>query len=339
MLIVSSSVLAVLFLSELIGDVFQFHSPSPASLLSSSSSRLTLTDTQAKVDPKLKEIIVDCEKVVIDKFDDSDRTWVRTATRPSFHMHVHPFHEDAVSKDIGTNGCYECDLLPHTIYALRSRPNSVFIDIGANLGLYTLSAAAAGFDVVAFEPILMSYRKICESIQANPGFSERINVVPHAVSNTTGLVKFKWWTGNYAGVSIGTTDVNSKRILDGKTLEGVDYGRTLEIDRLQDNILPTNRPVVLKVDIEGAECEAMSGALKYFEQVEILYAQIELNPVRSGKRCSNIQDIADFFTRKGLQPYLMFNGQKELDSSKAKEWKSPKPGGNMDVGWFPEQRQ
>lgn len=326
-------VVAVVLIPNRIGDSL---CPKDTTLLSTSSGKSS--SARAKSDPELQKIIVKCEEVVIDKFNEGDMTWVRTATRPSFHMHVHPFQEDALSREVGTKGCYECNLLPHMIYSLQTRPDSVFIDIGANIGLYTLAAAAAGFDVVAFEPVLMSYQKMCESIQANSGLSERITVIRRAVADKAGVVKFRFWPGNHAGIA--TKEVNQTAAdgtLYGKT-EDVDFGRTLRIDSLPSSILPTNRPVALKIDIEGAECEAMAGAFEYLNKVEIVYAQIELNPARSRTRCSNIQDIADFFDRKGLQPYLMFNGQKRMDSSKANEWKSPKAGGNMDVVWFPKLR-
>ena len=40
-------------------------------------------------------------------------------------------------------------------------PNSVFWDVGANIGIYSLYAAALGHSVVAFEPLPVHYAQLC----------------------------------------------------------------------------------------------------------------------------------------------------------------------------------
>ena len=56
------------------------------------------------------------------------------------------------------------------------RSEIVLIDIGANLGTFALAAAANGFSVYAFEPMLTNIRAVRQSICAN-GFTDRITIV------------------------------------------------------------------------------------------------------------------------------------------------------------------
>lgn len=48
------------------------------------------------------------------------------------------------------------------------------MDIGANIGWFTLAAASRGYHVVAFEPFIDNQAAIDKSIIENPGFDNLI---------------------------------------------------------------------------------------------------------------------------------------------------------------------
>jgi FkbM family methyltransferase len=64
---------------------------------------------------------------------------------------------------------------------LKFPVGSVFLDVGANLGLASLPVAAAGYRVVAIEPVRETFEILCNSIAIN-GFSELI-VPLHAAAH------------------------------------------------------------------------------------------------------------------------------------------------------------
>jgi len=91
-------------------------------------------------------------------------------------------------------------------------------------------------------------------------------------------------------------------------VEGVDYAHAITLDSFYDQVLPKDRPVVMKVDIEGHELDALGGGLVFLEQANIVFCFIELldktwieQPMLAGR-------IVEMMTKKGLVPMVMKNG-------------------------------
>jgi FkbM family methyltransferase len=264
-----------------------------------------------------------------------------TSASPSFNMQIHdPEKDHFVSKDIKEKGCYECDVLFAAMNALQSNPQAVLIDVGTNIGLYTLSAAAAGHSTYSFEPAKVNYQRICQSIKVNDGFEDRVNVINRAVTKTSTVITIdrKAAQGNLGALKIGAS-VQQKEMTDVEKEEGVDYAVGVPLDSLIDSPLPTNRPVLLKVDVEGQECNALAGGLKYLEKLDIIYAAVEWSNARLRQdQCQGRTEIFDMFTKKGLLPYQHIGSGKwqKLDPSEPDTWKSTgrQPNiGLFDVAW------
>ena len=58
---------------------------------------------------------------------------------------------------------------------------AVFLDIGANLGAYTLAIAALGYDVIAFEGLARNQLAVYTSLCACPDLAERVTLFPVAL--------------------------------------------------------------------------------------------------------------------------------------------------------------
>ncbi len=52
-----------------------------------------------------------------------------------------------------------------------------FVDVGGNIGTFSLSVAAHGFSVLTFEAMFANAQTIRHSICANPGMEERVTLV------------------------------------------------------------------------------------------------------------------------------------------------------------------
>jgi hypothetical protein len=68
-------------------------------------------------------------------------------------MHVYA-NNDLVSKSITSSSNWEVTEVGHVLWALQQQQQQqapLFVDIGANVGVFTVNAAAAGARVAAFE--------------------------------------------------------------------------------------------------------------------------------------------------------------------------------------------
>ncbi len=67
--------------------------------------------------------------------------------------------------------------------------------------------------------------------------------------------------------------------------------------------LPTDRPVVIKLDVEGHELSALQGAIDFLQDADIVHINMELRcDVREEHR-GEWDKIFNIFASKGLEPF------------------------------------
>eukprot|EP00929_Paragymnodinium_shiwhaense_P041936 TRINITY_DN21784_c0_g1_i1.p1 TRINITY_DN21784_c0_g1~~TRINITY_DN21784_c0_g1_i1.p1 ORF type:complete len:432 (+),score=77.09 TRINITY_DN21784_c0_g1_i1:63-1298(+) len=191
-----------------------------------------------------------------------------------FMMHAYP-HDNVVSGSICKHGSWEPLLLKTMWRSLAAAgEEAVLIDMGTNIGVYSLVAAALGHRVVAFEMMKPSYTKVCASAKDN-GFAQNIHFFTGALSNTTGEVVSFTRTEHTNNVGATAKDKATSDQGCPQSSAGVDCARTLTADAVmryrgsagrrsfQELVAPTT-PVFLKIDIEGSECEMLAGGEREF---------------------------------------------------------------------------
>lgn len=126
----------------------------------------------------------------------------------------------------------------------RLTVQSVFVDIGANAGIYTLTAAATGARVVSVEPNPVVLSRLQYNLAAND-LAAKVTPVQKGVSDAKGTFDLVLDDTNLGGSSL--VAMRSDRAL------------KIECDLLQ-NILQDNgieKIDAMKIDIEGAEDRAL----------------------------------------------------------------------------------
>jgi FkbM family methyltransferase len=187
-------------------------------------------------------------------------TWMKTQT--FFRRPIYVAMEDeGVSSSIIHTGGWESHIEK---YIIENMPvDGVFLDVGANLGFFSLLAAdkmqedRSSGRVIAVEanPIVLPYlmASIVES-----GLEHRIDVIPYAASGILGLVQMQEnFVNNLGGVPMKELS----ELLPSKNRKVVP---TVELD---DILVDLTRLDLVKMDIEGAEpkaIEGMSGLLHKF---------------------------------------------------------------------------
>ena len=68
-------------------------------------------------------------------------------------MAIHDPEKEVISLEIARHGCYECDVLHSLLRALQNSTGASLIDMGGNIGLYSLHAASLGRRAVAFDVV------------------------------------------------------------------------------------------------------------------------------------------------------------------------------------------
>lgn len=123
------------------------------------------------------------------------------------------------------------------------KPGDLFVDIGANVGSYTvLASKVCGARTIAVEPDPDSARALRRNIQVN-AIGDMVRVVESALGATEGKVCF----------TVGLDTVN--RVARPSDTE------TRQVDlRTLDAILDGKVPKILKIDVEGFEAEVFKGA-------------------------------------------------------------------------------
>jgi FkbM family methyltransferase len=169
------------------------------------------------------------------------------------------------------------------VKALVDFPRASLVDIGANIGLYSLQAAAINRTSFAFEPFKPNYRRFCHSIHANKGFKNRIKRFNVAVMHESTNVKLQAGWRNQGGTRV----VSYGKDETGKDIGGIAYAHGVTLDDMI-KYLPKGQ-VVLKIDAEGAECKALVGGLeKYLQQIDIVNIAIEWSQ-KQLKECKTIR--------------------------------------------------
>jgi FkbM family methyltransferase len=141
----------------------------------------------------------------------------------------------------------------------------IVVDIGANIGYYTLIAAKlvgkSGI-VYAFEPEPITYELLCKNIEVN-GYT---NVVPiqKAVSNENGKTKIWCDKVNFASPSFSRENVlifSEDNVLEDSFVEV----ETITLDEFMKNTVGNTKVDIMKVDAEGAEELIIDGAKQILE--------------------------------------------------------------------------
>ena len=139
-------------------------------------------------------------------------------------------------------GLHEFEDMAFVLHILRE--DDLFVDIGANIGSYTvLASGAAGARTLAFEPVPDTHRWLVANVGLN-ALVGKVEVHRVALGATRGVTSFTTHRGS------------SNRVA---TSADRDSGVQVPVERL-DDVLAGRCPTVIKVDVEGFEAAVMAGA-------------------------------------------------------------------------------
>lgn len=156
------------------------------------------------------------------------------------------------------NGLSDFEEMSFLLHFLRE--DDVFVDIGANAGIYTiLASGAVGARSISFEPIPTTYHRLEANIELNK-IGDRVSAYNRALGASTGELVF----------SLDRDCMN--RVVAGPTHSDV---AKVPVSRLDDTV---RQPVtMIKLDVEGFEKPVLEGAHHTLARPELKALIVELN--------------------------------------------------------------
>jgi FkbM family methyltransferase len=186
-------------------------------------------------------------------------------------------------------------------------PGSVFLDVGANFGFYTVMAGAqvgVGGQIYSFEanPFLVKF--IDDNVRIN-GISNRVTIINKAVSDRSGIAQFGF---SYAGTGGGSLWQG-----EGKTPAGT-ADQLIEVPLVRiDDVLPPDLSVdCVKLDIEGAELAALRGMSDVVARSPSIKIVLEFFPPLLAAGSGGAGKVLDALEQMGLD-YWRIDDRGHLD--------------------------
>ena len=157
-------------------------------------------------------------------------------------------------------GLHEFSDMAFLLHVLR--PDDLFVDIGANVGSYTILASGArGAHCYAFEPIPKTYSRLIDNLSINH-LENKVTSYNIGLGEKPGIISF---TGEMDTMNHVISYQESTK----NTIE-------VEVSTL-DIILKDRQPAVIKIDVEGYETPVLEGALITLKKTSLHSIIMELN--------------------------------------------------------------
>jgi FkbM family methyltransferase len=174
------------------------------------------------------------------------------------------------------------------------QPGMVMLDVGANIGEYTVFAAKrmASGRVLAFEPLPSIRKDLEENIRLN--HFENITVLPYGLSDQPGQFPiFMVGESENEGQATFFSDSSSNQnsiVADLKVLDA--EWKSFELTRLD----------FIKMDIEGSELMALRGSINTIRQFRPLVL-LEISEVTYQAAGYTKKEISDYFQQLNYLPF------------------------------------
>ena len=173
---------------------------------------------------------------------------------------------DGIGKDISYKyGVYAEDYVNRFfVNKLGLKPGSIMLDIGANIGWYSVVMEKyAQLKVYSFEPHPFNFSMLKENIRINN--AKNVQAFPYAIADKKGIMKLHV----YKSYNMGRHSL-------------VDHGKTNKFHEVEtisiDGFMSANglekEPVELfKIDIEGFEMAALRGSVNTLQRTRYIFSE------------------------------------------------------------------
>jgi FkbM family methyltransferase len=171
---------------------------------------------------------------------------------------------------------YETEALALLLRETQEQPCDLFVDVGANLGLYSLLMAGGGHagEIQAFEPDPRNYHQCVANIACN-GLTSRIRLFACGLSDRDGSVDFLEAHARSTGMSrvLATAPAATRRRHYTR--------RRIPVICYDGHFACRDRRISVKIDVEGHELPVIAGMQRLLQdndcrlQIEVFDANLK----------------------------------------------------------------
>lgn len=163
----------------------------------------------------------------------------------------------------------ERDMLEDFVASIE--PGDVVWDVGANLGVFSVLAAAEADKVVAFEPYPPNAKRLADNSRLSE-VEESVRIVANPLGSTVDTVQLGYDRAE-RGTQTPTTECrDGQRSIPVRQLTGDDLVNGEVADA---HLPPYSAPSVIKIDVEGAELDVIHGLQENLAEGECRLIYVE----------------------------------------------------------------
>jgi FkbM family methyltransferase len=204
-------------------------------------------------------------------------------------------------------GNFELDEISFVNNTLKD--GDVFIDIGSNIGLFSLIASnlvGRNGKVISFEPSPKTFKRLEENIELNELQNVKLNNI--GLSDKKGTLKLHVSENGHDAWDTFATDINN-----------IKYQNSIEvnINTLDNEIenIGVNNIKLIKIDVEGWEKFVLLGAIETIKKFSPILL-IEFTAENTENAGYNVLEIYDIVTNLGYRWYRYKKNKLKLEEKK-----------------------
>ena len=193
------------------------------------------------------------------------------------------------------------------------RPGDVFVDVGANIGLFTLIAAErTGLQgkVLAFEPTAKTFGRLVENVRLNK--FTNVECLKLALSDSRGNLPLNQCSEGYDAWNSLAKPV-SKGSLQPELVEAVDWDQFAQERDLIGSV------TMMKIDVEGWENRVLAGGKQFFSRSDAPVLQVEFTDEAAEAAGASCRALYDCLQSYGYKMFLYDSGERRLVTESRRE--------------------
>lgn len=158
------------------------------------------------------------------------------------------------------------------------RPGDLFVDVGANVGSYTIWAGDLGAQVIALEPAADTFALLRENVALN-GYP--VNMIQAAAGSECGKARF----------TSGRDDCNRLDAAGGTEIALVTI----------DSVIGDRTVAGMKIDVEGFEADVLRGCERALSEHRLRLIQLEWNSTSQSGTGQDRRPVAELLVKHGYR--------------------------------------